>query len=135
MLLFAIVVFLEIGGIGQVTLALARSYDAIPISASPSVVATTGAAAIHAIVSSGKLIEAALGLSAPVVVAVVLADLVLGYLGRAVPEISIHVRGIPLKALLGIGMLLVGLGAIRTAMQANLADFLALMRASVGLGR
>jgi flagellar biosynthesis protein FliR len=135
MLLFAIVVFLEIGGIGHVTLALARSYDAVPISASASVVATTGAAAISAIVSSGKLIEAALGLSAPVVVALVLADLVLGCLGRAVPQISIHVRGLPLKALLGIGMMLVGLGAIRTAMQMSLADFLVLLRDSLGFGR
>jgi flagellar biosynthetic protein FliR len=135
MLLFAIVVFLEIGGIGHVALALARSYEAVPLSASSSVAATTGAAAMSAIASSGKLLESALGLSAPVVVALVIADLVLGFLGRAVPQLSVHVRGMPLKALLGIGMLLVGLGAIRTAMQANLADFLAWMRASMGFGR
>lgn len=135
LLLFAIVVFLEIGGIGHVTLALAHSYDAVPISAAPSVGANTGGAALGAIVSSGKLIESALGLSAPVAVALILSDLVLGCIGRAVPQISTHVSAVPLKALLGIGMLLVGLGAIRTAMQASLADFLALMRASVGLGR
>jgi flagellar biosynthesis protein FliR len=127
MLLFAIVVFLEIGGVGQVMLALARSYEAIPVSDPVSIAASGRAAALGAIASSGKLIEAALGLCAPVVVALILADLVLGAVGRAAPEILIHVSGVPLRTVLGIGLLLLGFGAIRTAMQASLAEFLGMM--------
>lgn len=135
MLLLAIVVFLEIGGVGHVALALARSYEAIPISASVSVEQSRAGAAAAAIVASGKLIEAGLGLSAPVVVALLLSDLLLGLIGRAAPQIAAHVVGMPLKTLLAIGVLLLGLGAIRTAMQASLADFLVLMRPPMGLGR
>lgn len=135
MLLLAVVVFFEIGGVGHVALAVARSYDAIPISAALSADATTGGAAITAIAASGMLIEAALGLSAPVVVALILADFVLGAIGRIAPQVSGHVSGLPLRSLLGIGMLLIGMGAIRTAMQAGFAGFLSLMRSPLGLGR
>lgn len=134
MLLFAIVVFLEIGGVGQVMLAVARSYEAIPVSAPVSIAASGRVAALSAIASSGKLIEAALGLSAPVVVALILADLVLGAVGRASPQLLIHVGGVPLKALLGIGLLLFGFGAIRSAMQASLAEFLGMMGFPMRLG-
>jgi len=132
MLLFAIVVFLEIGGIGHVTLALARSYDAIPVAGSLSVTSAAHAAAAAVLVASAKLIEAALGLCAPVLVALVLADLVLGVIGRAIQQLPIHVLGNPLKTLLGIGVLLLGLGGIRAALQGSLADFVALMGWPIG---
>lgn len=135
MLLFAVVVFFEIGGVGHVALAVARSYDAIPISAPLSAAATTREAAFTAIASSGMLIEAALGLSAPVVLALILADFVLGVIGRVAPQVSGPGSGLPLRSLLGIGMLLLGMGAIRTTMQAGFTGFLSLMRWPLGLGR
>jgi type III secretion protein T len=133
MLVLAVVIFLEIGGIGQVTLALAHSYVAMPVTASIPVASVAQAVAV--VVASGKLIEAALGLSAPVVVALILADLVMGILGRAVPQLSGQAGGPSLRALLAIGVLLLGFGTIRAAMQSNLVDFLALMRSAIGVGR
>jgi len=135
MLLLAIVIFLEIGGIGHVTLALAYSYDAMPLFVSIPVASATQAAAISVIVASGKLIEAALGLSAPVVVALMVADLVIGFVGRAVPQFAAQAAGVPLRAMLGIGVLLLGLGTLQAAMQGSLADFLHLMRSATSFGR
>jgi type III secretory pathway component EscT len=135
MLLLAIVIFLEIGGIGHVVLALAYSYEAMPVSASTSVASASQAALVSVIVASGKLIEAGLGLSAPVVVALILADLVIGFLGRAAPQLSGQSAGQSARALLSVGVLLLGFGAIQAAMQGSLADFLGLMRSSVRLGR
>jgi type III secretory pathway component EscT len=135
MLLLAVVIFLEIGGIGQVTLALAHSYVAMPVTASIPVASVAQSEAVAVVVASGKLIEAALGLSAPVVVALILADLVMGILGRAVPQLSGQAGGPSLRVLLAVGVLLLGFGTIRAAMQSNLVDFLALMRSAIGVGR
>ncbi len=135
MLLMSTVVFLEIGGIGHVAVALARSYDAIPISTPLRLAPAAHAMASGAILASGKLIESALGLCAPVLIALVLADLVLGFIGRAVPQLPVHALGVPAKALLGVGVLLLGLGGIQAAMQGSLAGFLALMRSATEIGR
>jgi flagellar biosynthesis protein FliR len=135
MLLLAVVIFFEIGGVGHVTLALARSYDAIPLSTPFRIAPAAHAMAMAATVASGKLIESALGLCAPVLVALFLADLVLALMGRAVPQIPVYSLGVPLKALLGVGVVLLGLGGIHAALQGRLAEFLAIMRAATEMGR
>jgi flagellar biosynthesis protein FliR len=133
MLLLAVLVFLEIGGVRHVALALERSYEAIPLSAQPG--APSGAMAAAVVLASGKLIESALGLCAPVLVSLVLADLLLGAIGRAVPQIPVQSLGVPLKALLGVGAVLLGLGGIEAALRGSLAGFLTLARAAIESGR
>jgi flagellar biosynthetic protein FliR len=135
MLLLAVVIFFEVGGIGHLALALARSYEAIPVSTPLRPVPAAHAMAIAAIVASGKLLEASLALCAPVLVSVFLADLVLALIGRAVPQLPVYSLGVSLKALLGVGGLLLGLGGIQAAMHGNFAEFLALMRAATEMGR
>lgn len=132
-LLFACVVFVEIGGIGHVAVALGRSYEAIPLGA--PIHLSAHAAAWLAMVASGKLIEAAIGLAAPAMVALLLADLTIGVLGRAVPRLRLDSIGMPLKALLGVGAVLVGLGGLDGALQGGFRGFLGLLAAVPGLGR
>jgi flagellar biosynthesis protein FliR len=132
MLPLAIVIFFEIGGVGHVVLALARSYEAIPVSSTLSLGTAGRSATVAAILASAKLIESALGLCAPVLVALLLAELALGLIGRVIPQLPITAWGAPLKPLLGAGVLLLGLGALQAAMQASFAEFLALVRSATG---
>jgi flagellar biosynthesis protein FliR len=134
-LLFATIVFLEIGGIGHVVSALARSYEAIPLGAPLALGERSHAAAMLAMVASGKLIESAIGLCAPALVALLLADIALGAIGRAVPSVPLYFVGMPLKALLGVGAVLLGLGGMDLAMQGGFRGFLELLQAASRLGR
>jgi type III secretory pathway component EscT len=130
-LLLASVVFVEIGGIGHVAVALGKSYEAIPIG--PPLHYRAQGAALLVIVSSGKLVEAAVGLAAPAMVALLLADLALGVVARAAPRLPVHAAGLPLRSLLGTGVVLVGLAGLDAALQAGFRGFWGLL--SAGLGR
>jgi flagellar biosynthesis protein FliR len=114
-LLLAVVIFLELGGIGHVATALARSYEAIPLRLTVGP-AQLGAVAKLVLLASAKLLEAAVALAAPALVALLLADLVLGAVARMAPQIPVYFVGLPLKALAGVGVVLVGLGALQAAL-------------------
>jgi flagellar biosynthetic protein FliR len=131
LLLLASLLFLEIGGVGQVAAALARSYEAIPIGAAGALGPPTRSAALLAIAATGKLIEAAIGLAAPALVALLLADLGLGVVGRAVPALPVHAAGVPLRALLGVGVVLLVVGALDVAIQGGFRAFFALLEATL----
>jgi flagellar biosynthetic protein FliR len=133
-LLLSVVIFLELGGLGQVAVALARSYDAVPIAAAASP-AHFGRAAALAIAASGQMLEAALGLVAPALVALLLADLALGAVARAAPQIPVYFVGMPLKALLGVGALLVSVGALQQALGEGFRGWPALLARAVAVWR
>jgi flagellar biosynthetic protein FliR len=124
--LLAIVIFLELGGLGQLAQALGRSYDAVPIAptASPAQLGRVVALAVSA---SAQMLEAALGLAAPALVALLLADLVLGLVGRAAPQLPLYFVGMPLKALLGVGAALVAIAALDAALVAGLRGWTTLV--------
>jgi flagellar biosynthetic protein FliR len=132
-LLLAVVVFLEIGGLGYLAAALARSYEAIPLAAS---VQSPHAqkAALLVMAASAKLIESALALAAPALVAMLIADLVLGALGRAAPSLPVFFVGMPAKALLGVGMVLLGVGTLDGALTAGFRGFLVLLDRAATFG-
>lgn len=134
LLLFAAVVFLEIGGLGHLALALARSYEAIPLGVAMDE-SYPRTAAITVILASGKLIEASVGLAAPVMVALLLADVAFGIIGRAVPRLPVPVIAMPVKALLGLAVVLLGLGSMDVAMQYGFRAFLGLLGATFHLGQ
>jgi len=134
LLLFAAVVFLEIGGLGHVASALARSYEAIPLSA-PMHGAYPRTAAMVVILAAGRLIEAGVGLAAPAMVALLLADVVFGIIGRAASRVPVSVIAVPVKALLGLAVVLLGLGGIDLALQHSLRGFLSLLAATFHLGQ
>jgi len=135
LLLLSVVVFLEAGGAGILATALARSYEAVPLAATWSGPARLHAAAFLVIVASAKLIEDAIGLAAPALVALLLADLALGALGRAVPQIPLYFVGMPAKALLGVGAVLAGLATLDSALTLGFRGFLVLLERAAQLGR
>ena len=118
MLLLACVIFLEMGGVGQVAAALYRSYEAVPLSLA-STPASLAAAARLVVITTAMLIESTLALAAPAVVAMLLADLVLGAIARMAPQIPVYFVGMPLKALAGVGIVLLALGSLQAALTAS----------------
>jgi type III secretion protein SpaR/YscT/HrcT len=135
LLLLAVVIFLEMGGAGILATALARSYQAVPLGAASPGPTSLHAAAFLVIAASAKLIEAAIGLAAPALVALLLADMALGALGRAVPQIPVYFVGMPAKALLGVGALLAGLATLDSALTVGFRGFLGLLERAAQLGR
>ena len=134
LLLLTVVIFLEMGGAGYLATALARSYEAVPLGAPSPGPASLHGAVIVVIAASAKLIEAAIGLAAPAVVALLLADLVLGALGRAVPQVPLYFVGMPAKALLGVGAMLAGLATLDSALTAGFRGFVGLLERAAQLG-
>ncbi len=126
MLLLAAVAFFQIGGPGHIGWALRRSYEAIPL-AWDRPFDTQGAAAA-AVTASAKLIESAISLAAPILVAGLLADLALGLVGRAVPQVPVVFAGAPLKSVVVVAVLLLGLGGMQDGLQGVLRTFLGILR-------
>lgn len=125
-LLVATVLFLELGGLRLMMSAMARSYEAVPLGAAPTREALRSAAGL-VLLATGRLIESAVVLASPVIVAMVLADVVLGVVGRMVPQIPVYFTALPAKALLGLGMVLMGLGALDAAWTAGFPSWMALI--------
>jgi type III secretion protein SpaR/YscT/HrcT len=133
-LLLTVVIFLEMGGLGHVSAALARSYQAVPLAAAARPAGLGGAAGL-AIVTSAQMLEAALGLAAPALVALLLADLALGAVGRAAPQIPLYFVGMPAKALLGVGAVLISLGTLDQALTSGLTGWVGLLGRAVAVWR
>jgi len=85
--------------------------------------------------SVAKLMESALGLAAPVLVAAWLADVVLGMVGRAAPQLPLYFVAMPAKALLGLGRVLLGLGARDGALVAGFPAWVGLFERACGVWR
>lgn len=130
--LVATLVFFAIGGVPRLIEALLASYRALPIGAGISASATRGAAALVA-TASARVIASGVGLAAPAIVSLWLTDLALGLIARAAPQLPVYFLGLPLKGLLAIGLVLVGLGALEAALAGDLAGWLALLAGVPGV--
>lgn len=124
LMLLAVVIFLEIGGLNYLITALARTYEALPVGS--SLANLNRGWAVAAVTASAKLIESAVGLAAPAIVALLLVDVTLGILGRVAPQVPLFFVGMPLKALLGVGVVLLGLASLDVAFVAGYRGFLSL---------
>ena len=83
------------------------------------------------VAASAKLDRLGLALAAPVVVALWLTDLALGLVARAAPQVPVYFLGLPLKGLLAIGVVLLGLGALQGALARGFADWFRLLAQAV----
>jgi type III secretory pathway component EscT len=125
--LLATLVFLELGGVPRLLAALLASYEAVPLAGSLAPASLRAAASV-VVVSSARLLEAALALAAPVVVALWLTDLALGMVARVAPQVPVYFVGLPAKGLLAVGVVLLGLGALDHALAAELPAWMDLAR-------
>jgi flagellar biosynthetic protein FliR len=93
--------FLLINGHHWLLLAISDSFGPLPI----------GGFSIHGSVLawilelSAQVLVIGLRIAGPVIVVTVIADMVLGILGRAAPQVHILIVGMPLKILVGLGCL------------------------------
>jgi len=128
--LLATIVFLQIGGVPRLVEALLSSYRTLPLGAGLAEPAARRAALV-VIMSSAKLIASGLALAAPVVVALWLTDLALGLIARAAPSVPVYFLGLPLKGLLAIGVVLLGLGMLQNALARGFGSWLQLFSQAV----
>ncbi len=98
--LLGAVVYLLVGGDHLVVLGLARSYAILPVGAGPDPVELGRLAASQL----PQVALAAVEVAAPALVALVLADLALALISRAVPQMNVFFVAMPAKILLGLGV-------------------------------
>jgi type III secretory pathway component EscT len=127
-LLIATTIFLGIGGVPRFLDALLDSFQTLPVAGGAFGAATARQVALVVVSASGRLIAAGLALAAPVVVACLLADLALGLIARAAREVPVYFLGLPLKALLSVAIVLLGLAALCTAFTRGTGAWLQLVR-------
>jgi flagellar biosynthetic protein FliR len=125
--LLASLVFLELGGVARTVEALLASYDAVPLVGALTA-GTLRAGAEVVVFASARLLESALGLAAPAIVALWLADLALGLVARVAPQVPIYFVGLPLKGLLAVGVVLLSVGALERSFAAGFGGWLELAR-------
>src|SRR6185295_18222244 len=133
-LLLATIVFLQIGGVPRLVEALLTSYQTLPIGGGLGEPATRRAALVVT-AASAKLIASGLALAAPVVVALWLADLALGLIARAAPSVPVYFLGLPLKGLLAVAIVLMGLGLLQNALAGSFLSWFRLLAQAVAAFR
>jgi flagellar biosynthetic protein FliR len=93
-------IFLFTGGDRLVILGLARSYQLLPLGRTPS----PNALASMASNELSQIAVVALEIAAPVLIALIVADVAFAIVARAVPQMNIYFVGLPLKILVGLGV-------------------------------
>jgi len=113
--LVALGVFLALGGPTELVRALAESYKLVPAGgAAPS----AAGVAEWAFGRVGQALTLALHASAPPALALTLAGLALGLLGRAAPSLQLVSLSLPARTLLGLTLAAVGLAALAATLGA-----------------
>ena len=126
--LLATLVFFQIGGVPRLLDALLGSYRTLPVGGGLNAArrAWGGRAGDRRVGARDRVGRRA---GRPVIVALWLTDLALGLIARAAPQVPVYFLGLPLKGLLAIGLVLVGLGALEAALAGDLGTWIALWRA------
>lgn len=101
--MLALLFFLQLGMHRWMLLALARSYNYLPIGAAR----LTRAGITELLGASGSIFTIGIELAAPILLATVLTDLSLGLINRAAPQFPVVFTSISVKILLGIGLMII----------------------------
>jgi flagellar biosynthesis protein FliR len=100
--LVGVMIFVAIGGDQWVIRGLAATYDMVPLTEMPNINLITGGAQ-HAF---SQIFIAAIAVSAPVLLAVIITDAGFGVVSRVMPQLNVFAVGFPAKIL--VGFLLIG---------------------------
>ncbi len=95
-------IFLVIGGDAWVLRGMGRTFELVPLTATPQISSLVGGAVQ---VFTGVL-GAALEVAAPVVIALLITDVAFGVVSRVVPQLSVFAVGFPAKVV--VALLVVG---------------------------
>lgn len=124
----AVLLWLAIGGPEALLRALWSSFEAMPLGGGPP-----PAASFLALAALGAdVFRIAVQLAAPVTVAMLLANLLLGFLGRALPEVNLMALQLPAHVVLLLALLWLGAGAFGDAMVEVLAAWQQRLGALIG---
>ncbi len=124
--LLALVLFVAVGGVEQMVLAAAESYRWLaPGGFGTSVAADAGTMVLGLL---GGAFELSLRVAAPVLAIVAIESVALGFVGRTVPAINVLSVGFPLRILVGVAVLALGVGAVGMAMEGFVQESLDTIR-------
>lgn len=116
--LVALGVFLSLDGPLALVRALVESYQVIPPGGGVWTGAVSEGAATLAFGRIGLALGLALRAAAPAAVALALAGVAMGLLGRAAPSLSLMTLAMPVRAALGLVLVLLGLAALAATLTA-----------------
>ena len=127
---YIILIFLLINGHHMIIRALFYSYKVIPLGQ-----LTFSADVIQELGSlMAEMFAIALRISAPIIAAVFIADVVLGVLSKTIPEMNVFVLGMPIKVMLGLIIITITISnavpiaeGLTTLMEENIAKFFTAM--------
>ncbi len=111
--MLGLLVFLAIDGHLMVIATLGRSFMLLPISAN----AIASASWLNIANAGGLIFSSGVLLSLPVVVALLIANIALGVLGRVAPQLNLMAIGFPITIVLGFSALIVSLSYLATPLQ------------------
>jgi flagellar biosynthetic protein FliR len=132
--------FLSVGGLEQMTMAILRSFDYVRVGGVGDVLAVGGYGIENGLLRllTGIILaatELALRVSAPLVGLFFLETVALGFLSKSVPSLNLMTLGFPMRIILGLGILVIGMGAIGEALHHFLRDDAALLAQWFTIGR
>jgi type III secretion protein T len=116
----AVVAFFAMDGHLLFLRALGESYRAVPVLGFPRVILGGGASDL-AVDATSRLILAALGLAAPALAALLLADVALGLVNRVSPHIQVYFLGMPLKSALGVVVFMIAIAGMIVVLRGETA--------------
>lgn len=103
----ALLTYLAVNGHHYLLQALVQSYTVIPVLG-----LKMGGAFTELLVSiSAHMFVLAVKIAAPIVIAILISDIAMGFIARTVPQMNVFIIGLPLKILVGILALLLLLPA------------------------
>lgn len=111
MLYLAIAVFLAIGGLNMVFLALAASFTKVPLGGFS--LADAPLDLLLGLISSG--FELSMRIAAPVIGILMVETVASGVISKSIPSVNIMSIGFAIKVMLGIGALVVSLATVQDA--------------------
>lgn len=121
--LTALLFFFQINGHHSLVAGLARSFELCPVGA----LVYQRQLGLLGLELVGALFAVALKLAAPLIAALVLADLVLGLVGRGMPQMNLLLVGMPAKILVGLAALALSTPLLAGTLTATLGGFPALL--------
>ena len=120
--LFAVAIFIAIGGDAWVIKGLGHTYEAVPLLDSPAI----GSMVHGAQVAFSGIFVAAFMIGAPVIVALIIVDAAFGVVSRVVPQMNIFAVGFPAKMVIGLTLIGVSLPFVSGFVAGQLQEAVAL---------
>jgi flagellar biosynthetic protein FliR len=96
--LLGVAVFIAISGDAWVVQGLARTYDAVPLLSAPKIGSLVGGMEM----AFSGILGAAVEISAPIVLALILTDAAFGVVARVMPQLNVFGVGFPAKMVVGL---------------------------------